>query len=366
MGDIIRKRKDGKDLGWYIRWVDSDGKRKQRASHQPTHALAKRMLLEIEARVARGQAGMVERQETPKLTVAELCEKWLAEFAGPRIKDLTRYRSAAQTSLRRILPHLGPVQLSSLSRVQIEKARDAVARRYRPNTVRATLRPLGTCLSWAVRQGLLRESPARGIDLPRRELSMEYLDAEEAARLLKETERRARSKGSATAWSRAVAVALALRTGLRRGEIFGLRWQDLDLEAGRLTVARSYKLLPKSGKPRHLPLPSVLLSLLREWRERCPASTERLVCPVLHKATWHMSGRRATHGLAALLKAAKCKPLERGWHALRHTFASQFIMQGGNILTLQKLLGHADITMTLVYSHLAPDFIAGELERLKY
>ena len=61
MGDIIRKKKGGKDLGWYIRWVDSDGKRKQRASHQPTYALAKRMLLEIEARVARGQAGMVER-----------------------------------------------------------------------------------------------------------------------------------------------------------------------------------------------------------------------------------------------------------------------------------------------------------------
>ena len=94
MGDIIRKRKGGKDLGWYIRWVDSDGKRKQRASHQPTYALAKRMLLEIEARVARGQAGMVEREETPKLTVAELCDKWLAEFASPRIKDLPRYRSA--------------------------------------------------------------------------------------------------------------------------------------------------------------------------------------------------------------------------------------------------------------------------------
>ncbi len=60
MGDIIRKKKNGKVLGWYIRWVDLDGKRKQRASHQPTFALAKRLLLEIEARVARGQAGLIE------------------------------------------------------------------------------------------------------------------------------------------------------------------------------------------------------------------------------------------------------------------------------------------------------------------
>lgn len=79
-----------------------------------------------------------------------------------------------------------------------------------------------------------------------------------------------------------------------------------------------------------------------------------------------MSSRRATHGLAKLLKLSDCPPLARGWHALRHTFASQFVMQGGNILTLQRLLGHADIAMTLVYSHLAPDFVAGELDRLKY
>ena len=79
-----------------------------------------------------------------------------------------------------------------------------------------------------------------------------------------------------------------------------------------------------------------------------------------------MSSRRATHGLPQILRAADCPALMRGWHALRHTFASQFVMQGGNILTLQKLLGHADIAMTLIYSHLAPDFIAGELDRLKY
>ena len=79
-----------------------------------------------------------------------------------------------------------------------------------------------------------------------------------------------------------------------------------------------------------------------------------------------MSSRRASHGLKPLLAAAQCQPLSRGWHALRHTFASQFVMQGGSILTLQKLLGHADIAMTLVYSHLAPDFLAGELDRLRY
>lgn len=52
------------------------------------------------------------------------------------------------------------------------------------------------------------------------------------------------------------------------------------------------------------------------------------------------------------------------WHILRHSFASLFMMNGGNILTLQRLLGHSDIKQTQVYAHLSQDFIAGEIRRL--
>lgn len=366
LGDIIRKKKNGRFLGYYIRWVDLDGKRKQRASHQPSYALAKRMLVEIEARVARGHAGLCEPENRPKLLVSDLCARWLVEFGSPRIKDLASYRATAQTALRRLLPIIGHHDVTALGRKDIEKARDLLSQKYRPNTVRATLRPLGTCLSWAVRQGLIPHSPAKGIELPRRETSLESLCKDEAGRLLLLSEQRARESESLLWWSRAVAIALALRLGLRRGEIFGLRWHDIDLSNGKLTVARSYRLSPKSGVVRHLPLPASIRPLLRDWQSLCPATRDRLVCPVLHDENWGMSSRRASHGLRSLLAAAKCQPLSRGWHALRHTFASQFVMQGGNILTLQKLLGHADIAMTLVYSHLAPDFLAGELDRLRY
>lgn len=366
MGDIVRMARKGKFIGWYLRYKDVDGKRKQRASKQPTYALAKRMLVEIEARVARGMVGIEEPDEKPQLTVAELCEKFLTEFSSPRIKDMTNYRRSAKFSLKRVLPHIGQVQLSALTQSQIEKTRDALSKSYRPNTVRSSMRPLGTALSWAVRQKLIDKSPLRGIELPRRELSVEYLSAEETARLLAEAERQARSENNQTAWVRWVAISLALRLGLRRGGVFGLRWQDVNPDAGKLTVAKSYRLAPKSNRPRHLPISSVLSATLREWQSRCPETAERLVCPLQHNGRWQMSSPRATHGLAELLEVAGCKPLARGWHALRHTFASHFIMGGGNLLTLQKLLGHVAIEMTLVYSHLAPDFVAGEVERLKY
>jgi hypothetical protein len=57
---------------------------------------------------------------------------------------------------------------------------------------------------------------------------------------------------------------------------------------------------------------------------------------------------------------------EKPFHALRHTFASHFMMAGGNILTLQKLLGHSTLTMTMRYAHLAPDFMAAEVARMSY
>ena len=71
-------------------------------------------------------------------------------------------------------------------------------------------------------------------------------------------------------------------------------------------------------------------------------------------------------GLPALLARAGCARLQRPWHALRHTFASHYVMAGGNILALQQILGHSDIQHTLIYAHLAPDFLGDEMNRIKY
>lgn len=365
MGDIVRVVRRGRFIGWYVRYRDTDGRRKMRASHQPSQALARRYLIEIEARIARGAVGIPEpAAAAPPLS--DVVAQFLAAYARPRIKDLPRYRMEAQSALRRILPMLGSTPIDKLTRADIEKARDAVARKHPPNTVRATLRPLSAMLSWAVREGRLAANPARGIELPPRQTALEYLDAHSARSLLAQAEKQARTADDPAAWSLLVAVAFALYAGLRRGEIFGLRWSDLDLDAGRLTVARSYGRLPKSLQPRQLRLPAALVPLLREWRARCPQTAARLVCPVLRRSGWAMSAGQGDHGLGALLGAAGCRSLGRGWHALRHTFASHFVMQGGNILSLQRILGHADIKMTLVYAHLAPDFLGAEMDRLRY
>jgi integrase len=160
-------------------------------------------------------------------------------------------------------------------------------------------------------------------------------------------------------------VVLSLHTGLRKGELLGLRWQDLDLQARRLTVARSYQCTPKSGKARHLRLPAVLVPLLLGWQKECPKSADGAVFPI-GRAKGRTGGAAAMLGLPRLWAEVGLRPVSHVWHCLRHSMASHYIMAGGNILALQRILGHSDLKMTLIYAHLAPDFLEGELDRIRY
>ncbi len=306
-------------------------------------------------------------EKTAELSVDELCRRYLAEYNRPRIKDLAVYRAEQRSALKRIVPLFGDRPASSLTQADIRRARDRLGLRFKPNTVMSTLRPLSTAYSWGIREGLLDcQNPCLGVERPARESLLEFLDRDEVQRLLGFLERRARGSDTFDDWLLFVATALTLRTGLRKGEVFGLRWQDLDLVTRRLDVARSYAKKPKSNSVRHLRIPAMLVPLLSEWYRRCPKTDDGLVFPVPGRPSLRMGRKVDMLGLPELLLSMQVRPLKRPWHALRHTFASHFIMSGGNILSLQKILGHADIKMTLIYAHLAPDFLGEEMDRLTF
>jgi integrase len=348
MGEVIKTKS-----GYYIRYYDAEGKRRMRASRKSSHAEARKLLLQIEADIAYGRTSP-ELQIDDKLTVSELCARFLAT-SHPRVKDPAAYREAAKVGLRPLLPLVGKIPLQKLRRRDIEAARDKLSQKYKPNTVRACLRPLGSALSWAISQELITQSPMTKIPLPRRQYSTDRLSTEEAKRLLDVAKQRAQTKRPTKLhYSLFIGISLAIRLGLRRGEVFGLRWQDVDLVNHRLTVARSYEGLPKNGKPRTLPIPLPLAQELTEWKGLCAPSL--LVCPL---------GKMGMTAFQKLLSAAECPYFARPWHALRHTFASLLVEQGGNILALKELLGHSSLDMTLIYSHLAPGALAGEVGKIK-
>lgn len=364
MGDIVRLVRKGRFIGWYVRFKDVDGRRKMRASHQPSQVLARRYLLEVESRVARGLVGIPE-PTPPAPTVAAVVARFLSEYSRPRIKDLAKYRVTARTALRRVLPLIGTLRIDAIETAQLNRIRNHLVAQFATNSARVSLAHLGTLFSWAVKEGMLQQNPLRTVEMPDRHDLVEYLSREEIAAVLKTAARRAEE--SLADQELYVCIRFALHTGLRKGELFGLRWSDVEPDAGRLTVARSFRALPKSGKPRHLRLPSALISVLSEWRNQCPRTPEGLVFPCQRRSGWGMAPNSGEMlGLPALLSESLCRSLVRPWHALRHTFASHYVMAGGNILALQKILGHSDIKMTLVYAHLAPDYLGEEMERVKF
>ena len=362
VGDIVRVVRKGKFIGWYVRYRDADGGRKMRASHQPSKELARRYLLEIEGRVARGILGIPE-PAPPAPTLAAVCQRFLTEYTRPKIKELEKYRRNAQTSLRRVLPILGTQAADAVQPADIERLRLTLSKRWAPATVTLTLNFLAIVYSWAVKAKLVATNPLRGIERPAVSSSIEYLSKEEVGSLLAVAARKATTGGLADRL-RYACIFTAVHTGLRRGELYGLRWSDVDLTTRRLTVARSYRTSPKSGKPRHLRLPAEVIPVLAAWARECPR-VEALIFPIVDQKP-RMGNNYDLRELPELLAEAGCRPLLRPWHALRHTFASHFIMSGGNILTLQKLLGHSDLKMTLHYAHLAPDFLGEEMDRIKF
>lgn len=150
---------------------------------------------------------------------------------------------------------------------------------------------------------------------------------------------------------------MALNTGLRRGELLGLTWGDVDLLQSRLTVRGASA---KSGLTRYLPLNTEAVDVLRVWASTLPADTEGAT-PVFPGP----DGGPMFSLKTAWQKVAKAAKLDGfTFHDLRHTFASKLVQAGVDLNTTRELLGHADIKMTLRYSHLAPEHRAAAVAKL--
>jgi integrase len=154
--------------------------------------------------------------------------------------------------------------------------------------------------------------------------------------------------------------ATAVFTGMREGELAGLRWDDVDFDKRLITVQRSFDGPTKAEDVRYVPILDALLPTLRAWRLRCPGTvvfpnrdgnmlqpSGRVFQEVLHRVL-------ARSGLPERVRRGRSRPYIV-FHDLRHTFASHWVMAGGDVFKLQKILGHKTVQMTMRYAHLAPN-----------
>jgi integrase len=143
-------------------------------------------------------------------------------------------------------------------------------------------------------------------------------------------------------------VLISLYSGLRRGSLFGLRWNDIDFFTRTMTIR------PDNSKPEmalQLPMNTVVFETLTAWKEQnLPAEDGALIFPS------PVSGGELNNvkkSWANLLKDARINNFR--WHDMRHDFASQLVMKGIDLNTVRELMGHADMKMTMRYAHLAPE-----------
>jgi len=146
-------------------------------------------------------------------------------------------------------------------------------------------------------------------------------------------------------------VLVSLNTGMRRGELFDLKWSAVNFGTKTITVAGA---TTKTSDTRHIPMNKEALGVLEAWKKQ------------VKKSPYVFPGQDG--GRFEDVKSAWLKLLERAqidgfrWHDMRHDFASRLVMAGVPLNTVRDLLGHADIKMTLRYAHLAPETKAAAVE----
>jgi integrase len=292
-------------------------------------------------------------------TVAQFAERWLRDWADDNIsnKTWTRY---AQLLRKHLCTRLGHLPLQKLRAADLQATYAAMAQAGLADRTRLHLhRVTHTMLKHATQWGAVARNVASMVDAPRvKAREVEILCPTQIQAVLDTLRGKALYP----------IVATALGTGLRRGELLGLRWQDINLDKGHLRVERTLEqtkrggLLFKAPKTKYgrrlVTLPASTVALLREHRK---AQLEQRLALGLGKEgddalvfpNWDGSIRSPNGVTKEWTLAMRKAGLKATLHGLRHIHASTLIASGLDVLTISRRLGHGSPAITLgVYGHL--------------
>lgn len=338
---------------WRVRWFDENGIRQSATLDTETEAsrFGKRMTIETQE-IKQG----IRSPRPVEKSFADACDYWLQY----RAINKRSYKDDVSIIEKHFRPLFGAVALRSFNVHHADQYRTHRAN-LNPKTIHNHLTLMISILKVSHDLKWLQDVPR--IKKPKliKETDFYYLRNEEEVRHFLNC---AKSEGEIVF----VMYATAIFTGLREGEIAGLQWGDVDFENRTITVQRSYDGPTKSGQVRYVPIFDVLLSILRQWKIRCP---DKYVFPNQNGTMHGRSARIFQEVLHRVLKAAKFPECVRNgkkrrylvFHDLRHTFASRWMMKGGDIYKLQKMLGHESVETTMKYAHLSPHVFKDDLAR---
>ena len=357
----IRKRKDGRWEGRYT------------AGHDPEtgRAIYKNVLGRTQAEVkeklktAIKETQALDQTKVGKYTVGEWMEVWFEDYAKIKVRPSSHqtYRGYIDNHIK---TNIGDIPLEKLTSLDLQKLYKKLLTKGRVDRLEAKGQPKGlsaktvrnihqilsSALKLAQEQRIILTNPAEGCALPKVEhREMKTLPVDQLQSFLRE----ARESGVFELYY------LELATGLRRGELLGLKWEDIDLERGDLRVRRQISRingeiteapLKTKNAYRTLPLAEDTVSVLKEQRRKVGSSPWVFPSPT----GGPISPDSMLHMLHRVLKRAGLPKVR--FHDLRHTFATLALQNGVDVKTLSSTLGHYSAGFTLsTYTHATPDMM---------
>ena len=351
----IRKRKDGRWEGRYTAGHDLEtGKPIYRNVLGKTQSEVKEKL-----KTAIQETQSLDFSKTGQYTVGQWMDVWYENYAKVKVRPSSHqtYKGYIENHIK---PNIGDIPLEKLTTLDLQRLYKTLLANGRvdrleskgqpkglsPKTVRNIHQILSSALKLAQEQRIILTNPAEGCALPKVEhREMKTLPVEQLQSFLRE----AKDSGVFELYY------LELATGLRRGELLGLKWEDIDLEHGDLRVRRQIaringKVVEAPLKTRNayrtLPLAEDTISILNEQKKKVGSSPW-----VFPSATGGpISPDSVLHMLHRVLKRAGLPQVR--FHDLRHTFATLALQNGVDIKTVSGMLGHFSAGFTLdTYAH---------------
>ena len=351
----LRKRKDGRWEGRYTAGHDPEtGKAIYRNVLGRTQAETRAKLKQ-----AIEEAKQVDPVKAKQYTVGEWMDVWFENYAKVKVRPSSHqtYRGYIDNHIK---PNIGKIPLGKLSSLALQKfynkllssgrveriERKKQSKGLRPKTVRNLHQIIASAMKLAKEQKLIATDPTDGCALPKVEhREMKTLPVEQLTSFLRE----AKESGVFELYY------VELATGLRRGELLGLKWEDLDLERGDLRVKRQIARingevveapLKTKNTYRTLPLAKDTVDVLDQQKKKVGASPWVFPGPT----GGPMSPDSVLHMLHRVLKRAGLPKVR--FHDLRHTFATLALQNGVDVKTVSGMLGHYSAGFTLdTYAH---------------
>jgi len=347
MGTITKEKNK-----YRIRWKRADGTRG--SLYFNCHSAAKRALSKLQAEAEEVRVGL-RPPPAPDRTFGELCDYWI-EHRASRKKSAKHDESIIRRHLR---PTFGHLKVEDVTLEEVDRFRKKVCpderdfsislkeRKLRgivsPKTLHNILTLLISMLNMAVDLNWVKSRPnVKKPKLPR--VGYSYLRTEDDVKKFLVAAREEKQGVFELYYT-------AIYTGMRAGELLGLQWSAVDFKRRLVTVRRSYASTTKTDETRYVPLLDVLLPVLREWKLRCTSDTWVFPSEV---GTMQLPSARVLQETLKRVREESEIPYYFKFHDLRHTFASHWMMGGGDLFRLQKVLGHKSTEMTQRYAHLSP------------